>query len=385
MSGLRAVFLACIFAAANGLLTQRRFQWEISLPEVPAAQRVTPAIFSYGRPTRQEVYRFKQAGFKSIVSVGPVARKTVPKWFELHGEYMSDDEYHALAKSIDMPLHVFVWGWDGLMKREAFDEFAAVMDSFPKPVLVHCGNGWLAALMGGLYAVRSGAYPPEEYYRRSADIGFEYQNETGLNLLYANLTNTQPRPSVPKKLHKRLNDMGYSKYYYTRRVNDDWYVMGQPNVTLEFDAMSKAGYGALVSLREDGEKNIDGSTFSVAEHKRAAEERKMKFFHSPLTYPITASKLQTVHSTLREAEGATKDGGPVLVQCKTAYRSVAAVVSYVGAKEKKSWPWAMRTAEAVGFSFPLLEGSDSTSMAIRQVLPGSSNILASSAAGAGFE
>mmetsp|Transcript_58957 Transcript_58957/g.133329 ORF Transcript_58957/g.133329 Transcript_58957/m.133329 type:complete len:349 (-) Transcript_58957:230-1276(-) len=254
MSGLRAVFVACILGISDALLTQRRFQWETSLPEVPAAQRVTPAIFSYGRPTRQEVYRFKQAGFKSIVSVGPVARKTVPQWFELHGEYMSDEEYHTLAKSIDMPLHVFVWGWDGLMKREAFDEFAAVMDSFPKPVLVHCGNGWLAALMGGLYAVRSGAYPPEEYYSRSADIGFEYQNETGLNLLYANLTHTRPRPSVPKKLHKRLNDMGYSKYYYTRRVNDDLYVMGQPNVTLEFDAMAKAGYGAFVSLRVDGEK-----------------------------------------------------------------------------------------------------------------------------------
>mmetsp|Transcript_58957 Transcript_58957/g.133330 ORF Transcript_58957/g.133330 Transcript_58957/m.133330 type:complete len:152 (-) Transcript_58957:106-561(-) len=134
-----------------------------------------------------------------------------------------------------------------------------------------------------------------------------------------------------------------------------------------------------------GKKNMDGSKFSVAEHKRAAEERKVQFFHAPLTYPITASKLQTVHNTLREAEAATKDTGPVLVQCKTAYRSVAAVVSYLGAKEKKSWPWAMRLAEAVGFSFPLLEGSDSTSAAIRQVLPGSSNILGSSSTGMDFE
>lgn len=294
-------------------------------------------------------------------------------WNHMTGDFVSTDDYAAIGKTLGLATRV--WNFTSWTDPKSFEAFAKSMDALPKPVLVHCHVGYAATSFATLYAIRTGGVSANEFYSRTLLQGWEYQTNPKLNALWASVAGASQVPDTTKPmLNLRLaGGTGYRVYYHTKRISDDWYVSGLPNISTELDSVKASGYGAVVSLLVDGEQAgpmWPNGTYSAHVETMVMTREGIPFFSAPLSPPITADKLANVRLVLAKAAAATsnKTSGPVLVHCSTGYRSAATVLAHLGALEKRNWQWALRKAEAIGFSYGAEEGSDSTTDALIEAL-----------------
>lgn len=376
MAWFASALLVLSVSSASGLAPQK-FEWRFPPADVSWVRRVTPAIFSSGRPDRNEISLIREVGFASLVSVFALDATSV--WNNITGDFVSTSDYDQIGKGLGLATRVF--NFSSWTAPESFDAFASAMDILPKPILVHCHVGYAATTFATLYAIRTGAVPADEFYSRTLQQGFEYQTNPGVNSLWADVAQAKEVPATVESVENlRLTggDDGYTTYYHTKRLTDDWYVAGQPNITTELASVKASGYGAVVNLRVDGEEdaNWPGGHYVAAAEKRAMEAAGISYFTVPVSDPITAAQLRNVREKLAQAAATVPIGsaGPVLVHCKSGFRATASVLALVGAQEKRNWQWALRQAESIGFSFWDSEASESVAQALTQVLPDSSPI-----------
>lgn len=347
-------------------------QWQFPPPEVPWVRRVTPDVFAAGRPNREQITKIAKTGFASLVSFFSLPETSV--WNNMTGDFVSTDDYAAIGKTLGLATRV--WNFTSWTDPKSFEAFAKSMDALPKPVLVHCHVGYAATAFATLYAIRTGGVPANEFYSRTLRQGWEYQTNPSLNALWASVAGASQVPDTIKgpMLNLRLKSgTGYRVYYHTKRISDDWYVSGLPNISTELDSVKASGYGAVVSLLADGEQAgpmWPNGTYSVRVESMVMGREGIPFFSAPLSPPLTADKLAKVGLVLAKAAAATshKTSGPVLVHCSEGYRSTAAVLAHLGALERRNWQWALRAAEAIGYSYWDEEGSDSTTDALVEAL-----------------
>lgn len=349
-------------------------QWQFPPPDVADVRRVTPSIFAAGRPNRDQITKIAKSGFASLVSVYTLPATNL--WNSMTGDFVSTDDYAAIGKSLGLTTRVwnFTTELHPWTDPKSFEEFAKSMDSLPKPVLVHCHVGYSASALAFLYAIRTGGIPASEFYSRTVSQGWEFQTNPDVNKLWASVAGASKVPETIKgpTLNLRLNKgSGYRMYYRTKRINDDWYVSGLPNISTELDSLKASGYGAVVSLLADGEQAgpmWPNGTYSAGVEGMVMNREGIPFFSAPLTPPLSADKLATVGLVLAKAAAASNNSGAVLVHCSAGYRSTAAVLAHVGVLEKRNWQWALRTAEAIGYSYWDEEGSDTTTDALVEAL-----------------
>merc|ERR1712083_23709 len=96
-----------------------------------------------------------------------------------------------------------------------------------------------------------------------------------------------------------------------------------------------------------------GGHFNETEERLAIESQGISYFSAPMSDPITVSELRDVKVVLAKAAAITtsKAIGPVLVHCRSGFRATAAVLAYIGFRNRDNWQWALRSADAIGYSF----------------------------------
>ena len=78
-------------------------------------------------------------------------------------------------------------GWGPAFSTQVSDALIAL----PKPVYIHCGEGWEATLYANLHLVRVGALAATDFYPASLALGFDFQ--AGANpLALSTLSSKEP-------------------------------------------------------------------------------------------------------------------------------------------------------------------------------------------------
>ena len=116
-----------------------------------------------GQPTREELERLAQAGFKTVVNLRTAGEPNQPLSPEAEGDV-------ARQAGLDY-LHIPVASTDP--RPEQVDQFRAQLAELPGPVLVHCASGKRSGAFAILQLANQENLSGEDALARARTLGFD--------------------------------------------------------------------------------------------------------------------------------------------------------------------------------------------------------------------
>ena len=119
-----------------------------------------------GQPTRDELERLTQEGFKTVVNLRTEGEQNQPLSPEAEGEV-------ARKAGLDY-LHIPVASTDP--RPEQVDQFREKLAELPGPVLVHCASGKRSGAFAVLQLADQQGLSGEEALARARTLGFDWKS-----------------------------------------------------------------------------------------------------------------------------------------------------------------------------------------------------------------
>lgn len=119
-----------------------------------------------GQPTRDELARLTQEGFKTVVNLRTAGEQNQPLSPEAEGEV-------ARKAGLDY-LHIPVASTDP--RPEQVDQFREKLAGLPRPVLVHCASGKRSGAFAVLQLADQEGLSGEEALARARSLGFDWKS-----------------------------------------------------------------------------------------------------------------------------------------------------------------------------------------------------------------
>ncbi|MDJ0391141.1 protein tyrosine phosphatase family protein [Roseomonas sp. E05] len=119
-----------------------------------------------GQPTRGELERLSQEGFRAVVNLRTAGEQNQPLPPEAEGEV-------ARAAGLDYA-HIPVAPTGP--QPEQVDAFQQKLTELPGPVLVHCASGKRSGAFAILHAAREQGLSGEEALAKARALGFDWQS-----------------------------------------------------------------------------------------------------------------------------------------------------------------------------------------------------------------
>ncbi len=119
-----------------------------------------------GQPTREELERLAQEGFKTVVNLRTAGEQNQPLSPEAEGEV-------ARKAGLDY-LHIPVASTDP--RPEQVDQFREKLSGLPGPVLVHCASGKRSGVFAVLRLAGQDGLSGEEALARARTLGFDWKS-----------------------------------------------------------------------------------------------------------------------------------------------------------------------------------------------------------------
>jgi uncharacterized protein (TIGR01244 family) len=377
------LLIALAVVAGFGLVHggNNEFSWAVLSPFNYQTKRLSPGIYTGGRPTATDLSFLSQAGFASVLSVVSFPDDDIV-YKEVVGDFPSSAREMDLVTDSSLKMIQL----DSMaLDIESVDRFIQAILSAPKPVYIHCHVGYTATLYSLLFQYSSGELISDvgtaSIYGSGIVQGWDYQTNEKIVALVNSYTGAAAMVASPS-INLQLTDgqTSYQNWFWSHRVgNDLWYNCGQILET-QLVAIGNAGYGAVVSFRQDGEPtthvistdcssssspcpnnhqfmNNDGS-YNVTMEKNAVEAVGLRFFHLPVGSDSWNADTLAAYKPILDIASTT---GPVLTHCKSGYRSSAFVVAHLAQANNQCTVWAVQQATEVGYSFDV-SASDASVM-----------------------
>ena len=244
--------------------------------------------------------------------------------------------------------------------------------------------GYAASLFTILHEYLAGIVDVDDIYSTGLTLGWDFQADLSAVNFINDVTHKQDTVSAPAIEQTLPNgEQSYKYYFWSHRINDDWYNIGQV-LSTHVASITEAGYQSVISFRNNGEATtrlpsdpttgpVDNSEFSDAngnydvEAERAAfEGAGLAFYNLPVTGDTAWSveQLDSFTAALDEAEAR----GPVLAHCTSGYRSAGYVIAYLGRKQQQCVHWALKEARRIGYSFDQDDGDAAVVAFFEEVL-----------------
>ena len=119
-----------------------------------------------GQPTRDELERLAQEGFKTVVNLRTAGEQNQPLSPEAEGE---------VARKVGLDyLHIPVASTDP--RPEQVDQFREKLTELPGPVLVHCASGKRSGAFAVLQLADQQGLSGEEALARARMLGFDWKS-----------------------------------------------------------------------------------------------------------------------------------------------------------------------------------------------------------------
>lgn len=119
-----------------------------------------------GQPTREELERLAQEGFKTVVNLRTAGEQNQPLSPEAEGEV-------ARKAGLDY-LHIPVASTDP--RPEQVNQFREKLSELPGPVLVHCASGKRSGAFAILQLADQEGLPGEDALARARTLGFDWKS-----------------------------------------------------------------------------------------------------------------------------------------------------------------------------------------------------------------
>lgn len=119
-----------------------------------------------GQPTRDELDRLAQEGFKTVVNLRTAGEQNQPLSPEAEGEV-------ARKAGLDY-LHIPVASTDP--RPEQVDQFSKKLSELPGPVLVHCASGKRSGAFAILQLANQEGLSGEEALVKTRQLGFDWKS-----------------------------------------------------------------------------------------------------------------------------------------------------------------------------------------------------------------
>ena len=119
-----------------------------------------------GQPTRDELDRLAQEGFKTVVNLRTAGEQNQPLSPEAEGEV-------ARKAGLDY-LHIPVASTDP--RPEQVDQFSKKLSELPGPVLVHCASGKRSGAFAILQLANQEGLSGEEALVKARQLGFDWKS-----------------------------------------------------------------------------------------------------------------------------------------------------------------------------------------------------------------
>lgn len=119
-----------------------------------------------GQPTREELGRLAQEGFKAVVNLRTVGEQNQPLSPEAEGEV-------ARKAGLDY-LHIPVASTD--LRPEQVDQFREKLSGLPGPVLVHCASGKRSGAFAMVQLAIEEGLSGEDALARARTLGFDWKS-----------------------------------------------------------------------------------------------------------------------------------------------------------------------------------------------------------------
>lgn len=119
-----------------------------------------------GQPTREELGRLAQEGFKTVVNLRTAGEQNQPLSPEAEGEV-------ARKAGLDY-LHIPVASTDP--RPEQVDQFREKLSELPGPVLVHCASGKRSGAFAMLQLATQEGLSGKEALARARNLGFDWKS-----------------------------------------------------------------------------------------------------------------------------------------------------------------------------------------------------------------
>jgi uncharacterized protein (TIGR01244 family) len=119
-----------------------------------------------GQPTREELERLAQEGFKTVVNLRTAGEQNQPLSPEAEGEV-------ARKSGLDY-LHIPVGSTDP--QPEQVDQFKKQLSGLPGPVLVHCASGKRSGAFAVLQLADQEGLSGDGALARAKELGFDWKS-----------------------------------------------------------------------------------------------------------------------------------------------------------------------------------------------------------------
>jgi len=368
-----AVLLCVVSASAT-------FTWQTFSPYNHFTKRLAPGIFVGGRVTTRELAYIAEAGYKSLLVTTTYSSATEING--VTGDFPSVDEEMELAKSLGMEAQYFAASFTA----EWAETISQAIHQMPKPIFIHCNVGYKGSLFTELHLYLNGVVAADDIYQNTLTLGWDYQADSSAVALInsvTGLTSQVTSPSIEQTLADGENS--YKYYYWAHRIgNDYWYNIGQV-LSTQVNSIASAGYKSVISFRSNGESTTRLSTdnptgsienfefsdsngkYNVTAEQEAFEGVGIHFYYLPVTGNTawTVEEFEAYVPTISEAVSY----GPVLVHCRSGYRSGGYITAYLAKQQGQCTSWAVKEARRIGLSFDNLE-TDETVMNFYQTVLG---------------
>jgi len=263
------------------------------------------------------------------------------------GDFPGTEDYATLAGKLTVRILALEEWWN----EGSLASFEKALASVPKPVMVHCDDGYASAALSLALAGKQGALSTAEVLEAGRGLGFDFAADDHALAVLGSVVAVPSQPQCPQ-LNTRLTSGGYRSYYKLKRFSDVWYVGGQPNVTTDLRSLRATGIKVVVNLRVPGEADVywPGGKYSEGAEARAMAAEGLSYYPLSVSEPLTAQVLARASGILVSARAAAGDS-PVFVHCRTGIRASAALLVHVAVQEDRPVSWILRAAEQMGYAF----------------------------------
>jgi len=280
-----------------------------------------------------------------LVALKPYAPAS--EWNLMTSDFPGTEEYANLASNLTVRVLALAEWW----QSGSFDSFEKAMESVPKPVMVHCDDGYASAALSLALATKRGAQSASEVLDTGRSLGFDFVADDHALAVLGRVAAVPSRAQSPQ-LNTLLAPGGYRSYYKLKRYSDAWYVGGQPNVTVDLHSLRATGIKVVVNFRVPGEDDAywPGGKYDEGAEAQAMAAAGLKYYALGIEEPLTGQELARASRLLATARAAAGDS-PVFVHCRTGARASAALLGHEAVEEERPVSWILRAADQLGYAF----------------------------------
>ena len=356
-----SLLIVCILADDS----IKSFNWE-TYSKTDHFTKRSPAVGIYvgGRLTERQIGYIAQSNFSSILSVEMFS--TGSEYHHMNDIWPSTFDEIDIALSYGLNMTALAPEYD----MESFIAFCETMIHAPKPVYVHSGAGYSAALLTLLYLQQSGTILASDIYNLGYSFGYEFLVDPLAVAFIEEVTGVVAIPSKTSTIELSFTkgEQSYKDYYWTHRMgnSDTFYNTGQI-LSNHVDAITGAGYKSIINFRTDGEatnllpdemydsgsianyefSDINGY-YNLTLEEDTFVNAGLKYYSLPTGSEWTKEVFMNYLPTIEEAE---LNGGPILVHCASGYRSAGYILTYMAYKQDLCSNWFFNEARKIGYSF----------------------------------